>query len=191
MIPATIAQDVKLIVYGSIPIVLYGVFLAVRVVMPGGTLDKSFDSADEQLAHLGLRSVERPTIAIVPRVGGEGAQAKVVGPTVLAGTRHGRAVEVVLDASRVETRVAVAAPPVELKGHRQKVRPVGGEEARPEVQRIINRLGASSYWTSMKLSAGPDGIVVRRKASTDQRWLYDLWLAEALADAFSRVRVRA
>ena len=191
MVPAFVLQDINLIVYFSIPIVLYAVFLAIRVLMPGGTFDKAFDSVDAQMAHLGLRSVERPSIAVVPRVGGEGAQAKVVGQTVLAGTRHGRAVEVVMNGSRIETRVrdrdaglrAARIPAAGQAEGRLRTAARGAMAARPA--RSVDLLDRDE-------AEGRTGRDRRaRKSAADNRWVYDLWLAEALADAFSRARVRA
>ena len=106
-------------------------------------------------------------------------QSKLVGPTVLRGQRHGRAVEITLAGSRSETHVVGGSAPFKLKGHRQRVRADG--EVPPAVQRLIDGLGASPRWTGMNLEAGPGGIVVGRRSSGDREWLYDLWLAERLA----------
>jgi hypothetical protein len=106
-------------------------------------------------------------------------QSKLVGPTVLRGERHGRAVEITLAGSRGETHVAAPSAPFRLKGHRQRVRADG--EVPAAVQQLIDRLGASPRWTGMKLESGPDGIVVGRRSSGEREWLYDLWLVERLA----------
>jgi hypothetical protein len=131
------------------------------------------------LAPLGLSGAERPDVVFVPRLAGEGMQSTIVGATVLRGERHGRAVEITIDGSRTETRVAGAYPPFELKGHRQRVRADG--EVRPAVAAILEQLDPSPRWTSMRLNAGSEGIVVSRRSSAEQAWLYDLWLAERLA----------
>ena len=106
-------------------------------------------------------------------------QPKLIGPTVLRGQRHGRAVEITLSGSSSETHVAAPSAAVKLEGHRQRVRADG--EVPPAVQALIDGLGASPRWTGMKLEAGPEGIVVGRRSSGQREWLYDLWLAERLA----------
>ena len=181
MVPAIALQNVKLIVFGAIPIVLYAVFLAGRVLRPGGTLDKAWAASDLYLSPLGLQGEERPDVVFVPRLAGEGMQSKLVGPTVLRGTRHGREVEITIQGGRSETHVACAAPAFRLKGSRQRV--VADGDVPTEVALVLEGLHASPRWTGMKLEAGPDGIVVGRRAANEQRWLYDLWLAERLADA--------
>ena len=148
------------------------------MIRPGGTLDQAYAAHDEQLAPLGLAGAERPDVVVVPRLAGEGMQSKIVGPTVLSGQRHGRAVSVTIDGSSTETRVAGAVPGFELKGHRQRVRAQG--DVPPAVESILAALSASPRWTSMRLEAGPEGIAVRRRSGADQPWLYDLWLAERL-----------
>jgi hypothetical protein len=179
MVPALALQEVNLIVLGAIPIVGYAVVLAARVVRPGGTLDQAYAASAEQLAPLGLCGEERPDLVVVPRLAGEGMQPKLIGPTVLRGQRHGRAVEITLSGSSSETQVAAPSAAVKLEGHRQRVRADG--EVPPAVQALIDGLGASPRWTGMKLEAGPEGIVVGRRSSGQREWLYDLWLAERLA----------
>lgn len=181
MVPALALQEVRLIALAAIPIVGYAVVLAVRVVRPGGTLDQAYAAGDEQLAPLGLRGEERPDLVVVPRLAGEGVQSKLVGPTVLSGERHGRAVEITLDGSRSETRIAAPSSAYKLEGHRQRVRLDG--DAPAAVRRVVDELRASPRWTGMKLEAGPDGIVVSRRGSANREWLYDVWLAERLASA--------
>jgi hypothetical protein len=181
MVPAIALQKPQLIVLAAIPIVLYAVVLAGRVIRPGGTLDQAYAASDRQLEPLGLHGDERPDLVVVPRVATDGMQAKLVGPTVLRGRRHGRDVEVTIGGSRSETRVAAPSSSYELKGHRQRVRAEGPVPA--PVQRVLDELGASPRWTGMKLAAGPDGILVTRRSSGDREWLYDLWLAERLATA--------
>jgi hypothetical protein len=186
MVPALALQEVRLIALAAVPIVGYAVVLAARVIRPGGTLDQAYAAHDAMLEPLGLSGSERPDVVFVPRLAGEGMQSQVVGPTVLSGQRHGRAVEIRIDGSRTETRVAGAYPAFELKGHRQRVRAEG--ELPPAVERIVAELHASPRWTSMKLTAGPDGIVVTRRSGAEQPWLYDLWLAERLATAEVNLR---
>lgn len=181
MTPAVLLQNARLMVVGAIPIVLYAIFLAARVVRPGGTLDRAHEASDRLLAPLGLATVARPELRIEPRPGGDGMQPHVRGRTVLGGTRHGRRVEVALESGRARTTVATASAPFELKGHRQRLRAEGDVPA--PVQQLIASLKASTVWTSVEVTAGAEGIVIRRKTKgTGQPWLHDLWLAERLAD---------
>jgi hypothetical protein len=179
MVPAVALQDVRLIVLAAVPIVLYAVVLAARTIRPGGTLDQAYAAHDAQLAPLGLSGEERPDVVVVPRLAGEGMQSQLVGATVLSGERHGRAVEVTIDGSKTTTRVMAPGPAFALEGHRQRVRAEG--EVPSGVQRVLDELGASPRWTSMKLEAGGEGIVATRRSGDGQAWLYDLWLAERIA----------
>ena len=49
------------------------------------------------------------------------------------------------------------------------------------VAAVLKGLSASPRWTSMKLTAGPDGIAVTRRTGTDQPWLYHLWLPKRIS----------
>jgi hypothetical protein len=55
------------------------------------------------------------------------------------------------------------------------------------VREALSGLGSAARWRGVKVEAGEDGIVVRRRASatatSEQRWMDDLWLAERLASA--------
>jgi hypothetical protein len=147
MVPALALQEPKLIVLGAVPIVGYAVVLAGRVLRPGGTLDQAYAAHDTVLEPLGLSGSDRPDVVFVPRLAGEGMQSKLVGPTVLSGERHGRAVTITIDGSRTETHVAGAYPEFELKGHRQRVKAEGAVPA--PVANVLDDLGASPRWTSM------------------------------------------
>jgi hypothetical protein len=155
------------------------------VLRPGGTLDQAWEAGDRRLAPLGLRGAERPDIAFVPRVGGAGMESKLVGPTVLRGERHGREVTVTIAGGRTETHVAAPIAPVRLKGYRQRVRVDGAD---PAVEALVAGIPASARWTGMRLEAGQDGITVRR-SGTSEAWLFDLWLAERLAETSSARRL--
>ena len=181
MVPALALQDVRLIALAAVPIVIYAVVLAARTIRPGGAVDQAYAAHDAQLAPLGLSGSERPAVTVVPRLAGEGLQSQLVGATVLTGERHGRAVEVTIHGARTTTRVAAPGPPFALEGHRQRVRAEG--DVPRGVRRVLDEVGASPRWTSMKLEAGSEGIVVTRSSGDGQGWLYDLWLAERLASS--------
>jgi hypothetical protein len=181
MTPALLLQNVKLIVLAAIPIVAYAVYLAIRVVMPGGDLDEAYRASDSMLGFLELATRDRPQIIIVPRLAGDGAQKLIVGPTVLGGKRHGREVEVSIDGADSYTQVAGSYPQFELRGKSQRLIAQGAVPA--AARQVLEPLKASPYWTGVKVQSGSDGIRVQRKATVERRWLYDLWLAERLAAA--------
>jgi hypothetical protein len=106
MIPALMLQNVQLILFAAVPIVLYAIFLAFRTVMRGGTYDQAFDALGRRVAPLGLEVVDRPTIIVRPRFDGNySLRHQEIGPTVLEGMRHGRKVRVEWDGRRAVTTV--------------------------------------------------------------------------------------
>lgn len=179
MVPALALQEPRLIVLGAVPIVLYAVVLALRVVRPGGTLDRAYAASDVQLSPLGLQTVARPEITIQPTVPADSAQIRLIGATVFAGERHGRAVEIRTGSGGTQTTVAASVPAFSLAGERQRLSADG--PVPDAVASMLATLGPSSHWTSVKLTAGPQGIVVTRRRRGDREWLYDLWLAEHVA----------
>ncbi|MDQ3990754.1 MAG: hypothetical protein M3245_00380 [Actinomycetota bacterium] len=46
----------------------------------------------------------------------------------------------------------------------------------------LRPLRKAARWRDLGLEAGPEGIRVHRPADSDNGWLYDLWLAERLAE---------
>jgi hypothetical protein len=78
--------------------------------------------------------------------------------------------------------VGVAAPPFVING-------AGGvlsaRDAPDEVVAMLARLSRSEVWDGTECVGGPHGIISRRAVSSHepQGWMYDLWLAEALARA--------
>jgi hypothetical protein len=179
MIPALMLQKIELVVLAAVPIVLMAVWLAIKTVMRGGTYDKAFAALDLWLEPLGLEAVERPKITVAPRWDGTGTlRHQEVGPTVVAGTRHGHAVRISWDARLAVTTVSVPSARYALSATDMRL----GGDAPPEVRALVDGLAPSPRWTKVKVSAGPEGIVVERRGRDKaQAWLYDLWLAERLA----------
>jgi hypothetical protein len=178
MIPALMLQKIELVVLAAIPIVLMAVWLAIKTVMRGGTYDKAFAALDRWLEPLGLEAVERPKITVAPRWDGTGTlRHQEVGPTVVAGTRHGRAVRISWDGRLAVTTVSAPSARYELGAADMRL----GGDAPPEVRALVDGLAPSPRWMKVKVSAGPEGIVVERRGREKaQAWLYDLWLAERL-----------
>jgi hypothetical protein len=121
MVPALMLQNVQLIVLGAVPIVLYAIYLAARTVARGGTYDQAFDAIDCWVNPLGLRVVDRPKIVVRPRFDGtDTLRHQELGPTVLEGTRHGRAVHVEWDGRRTVTTVGGRSIERRGKNHAQE-----------------------------------------------------------------------
>ena len=181
MVPAIALQNVKLIVLGAIPIVLYAMVLAGRVLRPGGTLDKAWAASDLYLAPLGLQGEERPDVVFVPRLAGRGCSPR-------SSDRPCCAARATTARSRSSSMAGAARPTSRARHPRSgsRARASGWWPTATSRSRWRSRSRASEprpAWTGMKLKAEPDGIVVGRRAASEQRWLYDLWLAERLADA--------
>ena len=75
-------------------IVVYAVYLAARVIMPGGTLDQAYDDAAPTIAALGLTEAERPKVEIRRSRSARGPAPRAGGAIAYAGERHGRGVSV-------------------------------------------------------------------------------------------------
>ena len=166
-------------------IVLYVAYLAIRVIMPGGTLDQAYDSSAPTLDALGLTQVERPEIGIRPRVAAPGLQKRVSGEIEYAGSRHGRQVTIRIPADGGATTTTLSGSFEELKAAAKGERLVARPGAPMAVNAVLDPLRASSYWKGVSVYAGHEGIVVERKRAGGQHWMRDLWLAERLADALS------
>lgn len=183
LMPAAIlTQNPKVMVFAAIPIVLYAVYAAVRVVRPGGQLDQGYAIADDLMEPLGLKGIERPQWMPIPYATGE-LHATVIGPTVLGGTRHGREVVVVLQGGDSQVAVTCDAPPFTLKGGDGVLRP--GDGAPPAVLGAIGTLAPAPVWSSARVQGGEGRILVSRRRGGQTRWQHDLWLAERLADALA------
>jgi hypothetical protein len=155
---------------------LYG---AARAIGPGGDVDHGYEGLDRVIKPLGLSLEERPEVKMVPRYPTmPGYSAKLLGPTVMRGQRHGRRVEVRQEQGLSEVTVHASVPEFEAKardGH--LVANDGGSNAAG----MLRGLPASERWKGVKVHGGADGVVVDRKGDPGA-WLCDLWLAERLAD---------
>ncbi len=85
---------VPLLIGGPL-ILLAAVWGSVRAIAPGGEISKGFDRMDEAMRPLGLSVVRRPKVTFETREPSmPGFSARLSGPTVLDGERHGRTVSV-------------------------------------------------------------------------------------------------
>lgn len=139
------------------------------------------EAAADQLTPLGLGMTEMPKPGVRPVPWGAGAQSAVRGATVMAGTRHGRGVEVRLDGRRHTTAVNAKTPEFEVDVEGDRL--VAKQGAPAPVVKAIEGLAPSSHWKKLKsVKGGSEGIVAERKVDTGQGWLWDLWLCERLAE---------
>ena len=109
--------------------------------------------------------------------------------TEFSGTRHGRSVALRIGIvpsirgkgmNEVDVDVAVAAFRINAEGGRL----VAESGAMPEVEDVLAELAPSpKVWRDVVVEGGPDGIRARRPVTSHpQGYVYDLWLAERLAD---------
>ena len=110
----------------------------------------------------------------------------MVGPTVVAGERHGRKVELRIDADRYRTKVDAAVPELHVRSERGELR--ASEKSPRPVHDALAGLTRDGRWEGLEVKGGPDGITVfhaldNRRGGT-QGYLDDLWLAERLAELF-------
>jgi hypothetical protein len=147
---------VPLLIGGPL-IVIVALWGSIRALMPGGELERGYDNVGKAMAPLGLAVTERPSVSIEMREPVTPRMGpKIRGALVLQGERHGRQVSARLGAGESGSRseVTVAEPSSPFKAKSRK----------------------------LTVSSGPDGIVVTRKGGGQADWLYDLWLAERLAE---------
>ena len=187
MTPAIVLQNPKLMLLGAIPIVLYAIYLCIRLLMPGGGLDQAYAGVDREFAPLGLHLTERPQIRFGTRLdlnssAGMRMTHEMEGPMIFEGTRHGRGVHVQIEDGQSVVHVAAPAPEFKAKSRYGKLQATEGGE---QVAQALASLPVSNRWTGVKVSGGAEGITIARKTKSNESWVYDLWLAEALAGTMS------
>ena len=81
-----------------------------------------------------------------------------------------------------EVRVQAPVPPFRVR--ESDHRPVAEPGAPPEVEDVLAGVEPDrSVWRDVEIDGGPDGITARRPVKAHpQGYVYDLWLAERLAD---------
>jgi hypothetical protein len=183
VVPWQLFQFVWSIVLFVPVIVVYALFLAGKALVPGGTMDQAYDAAKPTLDPLGLQVIERPKkVSLTLRRTRPGLEKHVTGVVAFAGTRHGRPVSVRLEsAARATTTVGAATHEFTVEAHGGELR--AGDGATPAIETALASLAESDHWRDLKVTGGPDGIVVERRRSAGENWMRDLWLAERLAEA--------
>lgn len=169
---------VPLLIGGPL-IAIAAVYGAVRAIGPGGDVDQGYERLDRAMRPLGLTLDERPNVKMVARYPTmPGYSAKLVGPTVMSGQRHGRRVEVRQEQGLSEVAVHAPVPAFEAKARDGRLAVKDGAS---NVEAVLSGVPTSERWKGVTLHGGADGIVVDRKGDPGS-WLCDLWLAERLAD---------
>ncbi|MGH2983168.1 MAG: hypothetical protein ACRDK5_02750 [Solirubrobacterales bacterium] len=159
---------------------LYGSFKAIG---PGGDVDTGYDNMNRAMKPLGLSLAERPKVRMVQRWPTDptgGYSARLFGPLVLTGERHGRKIDVrqIPEDGTSEVIVHASVPSFDAKSKGGRF---PGGDGVSNAAPVLSRLAASDRWKKVEVHGGRDGIVVERK-SDPGAWLCDLWLAERLAD---------
>lgn len=162
-------------------IVIYAVYLAARMLMPGGGLDQAHDAAAPTLRALGLTETQRPKVVIRSQAAGpQPLRHEVVGASAYAGQRHGRPVMVAI-AGGSTVAVGGAVAPFEVHARDEHLRAAAGAPA--AVEAVVAPLRASSYWKDVSFEGGARGVIAERTRDGADNWMRDLWVAERLAAA--------
>jgi hypothetical protein len=110
--------------------------------------------------------------------------------TEFSGTRNGRRVALRMGVvpsmwrGRGAYEVHLEAPVLPFRVREEDGRLVAEPGAPPEVEAFLASLApAPAVWREVAVEGGPDGILARRPVTAHpQGYVYDLWLAERLAD---------
>lgn len=169
---------VPLLIGGPL-IAIAAVYGSVRAIGSGGEVDQAYENADRAMRPLGLSVSERPEVVFVPRAPTmPGYSARLRGPLIMSGHRHGRTVSVHQEDGTSEVTVKGPVSVFEARARDGRIRP--GEAAPPAVRGALDQVANSTRWKGVSVSGGRDGVTVRRKSELGD-WLCDLWLAEHLA----------
>ena len=169
---------VPLLIGGPL-IAVAAVYGAIRAIGPGGDVDRGYERLELAVKPLGLSLEERPEVRLVPRYPAmPGYSAKLVGPTVMTGKRHGRSIEVRQEQGESEVTVHAAVPEFDAK---VKGGGFAAADGASNAAAVLRGLPSSERWNGVEVRGGPEGIVVARKGDPGA-WLCDLWLAERLVD---------
>jgi hypothetical protein len=164
---------------GTPLIVIAALYGSWRAIGPGGELDSGYDGMDRAMRPLGLSLAERPTMKMVPRAPTmPGYSAKLFGPLVMTGERHGHRVEVRQEQGLSEVMVGASVAAFEAKAKRGRF---AVEDGASGAEEVLSALSPSDSWKGVKVHGSGAGIVIDRKGDPGA-WLCDLWLAERLAD---------
>ena len=164
---------------GAPLILICAIYGSIRAIGSGGEIDKGFERADVSMRPLGLKMTERPELRFQPRMPPMfGANARLVGPMTMKGTRHGHSVSVNQEGNESVVTVKSSTQSFEAKASDGRIKSNGdGPEA---VTAALDTIPNSSKWKGVEVHGGRGGVEVKRKGDRSA-WLCDLWLAERLA----------
>jgi len=128
------------------------------------------------LTPLGLKLAQIPQAALTP--GFDGPRAGVRGATVMEGSRHGRAVRIVVQSGVTTTFIGEPAPKFFIRSQAGKLTVEGA--APQALQSALKDLRKAKRWEGLELSGDAQGIQVKRRSRGQNMWLYDLWLSERI-----------
>jgi hypothetical protein len=165
---------------------------------PSGFLDRAFElfrkvsptaravaAGDDYLRPLGLQTTETPT-RVNP--GGPEGHSYQEGATVVEGERHGRSVEIRLDAGRYRTRLSGSFEEFHVRSEDGRL--VASERSPEAIRSGVESLTPDDRWKGVEVKGGGDGVTVfhraKGKAASQGLWFDDLWLAESLAGLAGR-----
>lgn len=156
------------------------IVVALFLLLPR-TMRRARQISDDYNAPLGLTVARTPDVILLPRVGTGGVGAHAVGPTTFTGRRHGRDVVVDTYAGSSAVLVECDTAPFHLKGARGGLTVAGG--LLPDTMTGFLTTLHDDRLNRIEVRADDAGIRIdRRGASIKRGWLFDLWLAEQLAD---------
>jgi hypothetical protein len=163
---------------GGPVILIAAVYGAIRAIGPGGEVDRGYENLDLAMRPLGLALQERPKVRMETRYPTmPGYSARLIGPTMMTGERHGHRVEVRQEQGHSEVIVHAAVPEFDARARDGRLRT---KDASPDLDSVLRALPSSERWKGVSAHGGPEGIVVERRGDVSA-WLCDLWLAERLA----------
>ena len=169
-----------------IPLLIGGPLIAIaalygswRAIGPGGEVDTAYELLDRSMKPLGLAVAERPDVRMVARAPTmPGYSARMIGPLVMTGERHGRHVEVRQEAGRSEVALRAKVPEFEAKARGGRF---ATEDGSSSAAAVLDGLAKSERWKGVEVRGGAGEILISRKGDLAS-WLCDLWLAERLAE---------
>jgi hypothetical protein len=180
-VPPIYLLDTFVTLYVGVPlIVIAALYGAMRAIGSGGDIDQGYVNTDIAMKPLGLSLAARPELKLEPRMPPMwGANARLRGPLILEGSRHGRSVELYQEDTDSRVTVKGSAPSFEAKTRDGRIK--GEKGTSDAVEAVLAEIPNSQRWKGVKVEGGRGGIVVERDKNP-QDWLCDLWLAERLAE---------
>ena len=104
------------------------------------------------------------------------------GHTEMVGQRHGRHVAIRLEEGSSSIELGCSCEPFAVAGTGDGW--AGERDGAPTaVAALLDAITPHERWVGIEITAGSEGLVLRRAAAPTRSWMHDLWLAERFADA--------